>query len=215
MSASLASFDEGCEGPERYNEKIPDRRLRGMNLKFVKGVWAKRRREQHAQAQQAKRLEKELAVMREREARMLAASTPLDIAFAQAEKEEYFAAEFNESITRLRLAHIADIHCDDEARLKFLSKMDARYKAFEIKRHHVEQSPYTLAEFDSNCRSQPLVKARDKAIADVYVLCPHLSLPQIGRMFGGRDHTTILYVVQKLGVHRGGLTSKYQRKLKH
>jgi len=29
-------------------------------------------------------------------------------------------------------------------------------------------------------------------------LCPHMSLPAIGRMLGGRDHTTILHGVRKI-----------------
>lgn len=214
MSASLSVFED-FEAAERHNEGIPDTRLRGMNPNFVKAIWKKRRRQQQEMAHKLKLIEKETAATRERELKAaLLSKTPLDAAFLEATKEEYFAAEFNDAITRLRLAHIADIHKDDAARRNFLEKMEARYKAFEIKRHHIEHSAYTLAEFDGKGRAHDLVTVRDKAIADVYVLCPHLSLPQIGKMFGGRDHTSILYVVQKLGVHRGGLPSKYQRKAK-
>lgn len=31
-----------------------------------------------------------------------------------------------------------------------------------------------------------------------YLLCPHLSLPLLGKFFGGRDHTTILHSVRKI-----------------
>ncbi|MNR52727.1 Chromosomal replication initiator protein DnaA [compost metagenome] len=29
-------------------------------------------------------------------------------------------------------------------------------------------------------------------------LCPHMSLPHIGRLLGGRDHTTVLHGVRKI-----------------
>lgn len=44
-------------------------------------------------------------------------------------------------------------------------------------------------------------KARHEAMARVYTERPDLSLPQIGRLVGGRDHTTVLHAVKKMGVH--------------
>jgi chromosomal replication initiation ATPase DnaA len=41
-------------------------------------------------------------------------------------------------------------------------------------------------------------------MAEIYVQCPGMSLPEIGRMFGGRDHTTVIHAIKKLGVWRGG-----------
>jgi chromosomal replication initiation ATPase DnaA len=41
-------------------------------------------------------------------------------------------------------------------------------------------------------------------MAAAYQQRPDLSLPQLGKMFGGRDHTTILYAVRKAGAYRGG-----------
>jgi hypothetical protein len=43
-----------------------------------------------------------------------------------------------------------------------------------------------------------LVKARDHAIALIYTHCRYLSLPTIGRMLGGRHHTSILHTLRKL-----------------
>jgi hypothetical protein len=48
-----------------------------------------------------------------------------------------------------------------------------------------------------------IVAARHEAMAEVYVRCPGMSLPDIGRLFN-RDHTTILHAIRKLGVWRGG-----------
>jgi hypothetical protein len=46
------------------------------------------------------------------------------------------------------------------------------------------------------------VKARHEAMAEVYVQCVHLSLPQIAKLFQ-RDHTSLLHAIKKLGVWRG------------
>lgn len=51
-------------------------------------------------------------------------------------------------------------------------------------------------------RASAVVAIRHEAMALVYQKRPDLSLPQIGKFFGGRDHTTILHAVHKLGVHR-------------
>jgi hypothetical protein len=46
------------------------------------------------------------------------------------------------------------------------------------------------------------VKARHEAMAEVYVQCVHLSLPQMAKLFQ-RDHTSCLHAIKKLGVWRG------------
>lgn len=52
-------------------------------------------------------------------------------------------------------------------------------------------------------RAKQLVEARTEAIAMAYVARPDLSLPALGRLFGNRDHTTILHAVRRAGVYRG------------
>jgi chromosomal replication initiator protein len=52
-------------------------------------------------------------------------------------------------------------------------------------------------------RLKRVVDARHEAMAAVYVECPGLSLPDIGRLFN-RDHTTCLSAIKKAGVWRGG-----------
>ena len=52
-------------------------------------------------------------------------------------------------------------------------------------------------------RATRVVAARFAAIAESYVERPDLSMPALGRLFGGRDHTTILHAVRKAGVYRG------------
>lgn len=53
-------------------------------------------------------------------------------------------------------------------------------------------------------RDRAAVAARYEAMALAYQRRPDLSLSQIARYFGNRDHTTIIHAVQKMGVWRGG-----------
>ena len=56
---------------------------------------------------------------------------------------------------------------------------------------------YTPADLTGPSRRQPLVTARQIAM----YLCRELtdlSLPKVGALFGGRDHTTVLYAVEKV-----------------
>ena len=46
-------------------------------------------------------------------------------------------------------------------------------------------------------RSRPVAQARQLAYLLSAELCPHLTISVIARMFGHRDHTTILYGVKK------------------
>lgn len=173
-------------------ERVPDPRYRGMNPKFVNAVWQKRRQQKAQQslierqrAKDAPNRRQVLAATRERE-------------WEEAAKEESFRAEFLDAIAHLRIQFMVEKY----KVVSIASRMEARYRAAEILQHHVDRSPYTLQEFKSACRTRDLVKYRQAAMADIYVLCPHLSLPQIGKIFGGRDHTTVLHAIQKLGVHK-------------
>ena len=51
-------------------------------------------------------------------------------------------------------------------------------------------------------RTKPLLKPRRECMYEVATQRPDLSLPAIGRIFGGRDHTTILHSVRKVGKTR-------------
>jgi chromosomal replication initiator protein len=56
----------------------------------------------------------------------------------------------------------------------------------------------TVGEMRGARRTGTLITPRHVAMYLVSDTCPHLSLPAIGRFFGGRDHTTILYAVRKV-----------------
>ena len=49
----------------------------------------------------------------------------------------------------------------------------------------------------SNRRTRTIVKPRQVAMYLAKMLTPR-SLPEIGRRFGGRDHTTVLHAVRKI-----------------
>lgn len=60
----------------------------------------------------------------------------------------------------------------------------------------------SYAALMSKSRSRPIVTARDEAIAAVYALRDQddywsFSLPVIGRLFNGRDHTTIMAALRR------------------
>lgn len=134
-------------------ERVPDPRLRGMNPKFVKMVWEKRR-------QGRKRLI-------EQETAKETAGDPEPIIY-----DIYAATEpSNRSSAK-----------------KIIEETAARHGL----------KPDTLK---SNIRYREVVRVRQEAMARVYLERPDMSLSQIGRLFGGRDHTTVLHAIMKLGVH--------------
>ena len=79
------------------------------------------------------------------------------------------------------------------------------YRAGEPKRVRIEDIQRIVArhynvsksELLSNRRTRGIVKPRQVAMYLAKVLTPR-SLPEIGRRFGGRDHTTVLHAVRKI-----------------
>jgi chromosomal replication initiator protein len=60
-------------------------------------------------------------------------------------------------------------------------------------------------ELVSNRRTRVIVKPRQVAMYLAKMLTPR-SFPEIGRRFGGRDHTTVLHAVRKIEELIGGDT---------
>lgn len=50
-------------------------------------------------------------------------------------------------------------------------------------------------------RRHDLIEARHQLIGEVYLRFPNLSLPQLGTLFGNRDHTSIYSALRKIGVY--------------
>lgn len=76
---------------------------------------------------------------------------------------------------------------------------DTRIPAKEIIAHVAAQHGVPVAEIVGRRRSVPICAARHAAMKAVADRRPDLSLPQIGKYFGGRDHTTVLHAINKLG----------------
>lgn len=75
---------------------------------------------------------------------------------------------------------------------KYLSRVEA------IQRSTLTEFPnMTLMELRSQRRTKMVVKARQISMYLAKTLTEQ-SLPEIGRRFGGRDHTTVLHAVRKI-----------------
>lgn len=61
----------------------------------------------------------------------------------------------------------------------------------------------TIDEVKGPRRSRRIVLPRQIAMYEVYRQRPDMSYPAIGRMFGGRDHTTCLHAVRKMTAEFG------------
>lgn len=91
------------------------------------------------------------------------------------------------------------------------------YRTGEPKRVRIEDIQRVVArhynvsktELLSNRRTRTIVKPRQVAMYLAKVMTPR-SLPEIGRRFGGRDHTTVLHAVRKIEDLSGGDTTLAQ-----
>lgn len=54
-----------------------------------------------------------------------------------------------------------------------------------------------FSDFLSIRRTRKLSHIRFEAIYKAYVHCPHISLPGIGRILGGMDHTSCLHALRR------------------
>lgn len=61
-----------------------------------------------------------------------------------------------------------------------------------------ERHGLTFQQLISQVRVTRLARPRQIAMYVMREVCPHLSLPAIGRLLGGRDHTTILHGIQRI-----------------
>lgn len=181
------------------DDSSPNEIYRGMNPKFVRQVWEKRRKLAGSLPK------KRQSALREQQKLERAAKNKnwLDsnrLQFEQMCREESFQAQFLREIAELRLGAMFELYKNSPSDIKCMA---ARYRASEIIRIIAHQSELTVTEVLGSSRKFSIVRVRQQAMAYVYVLCPHLSLPQIGTQFG-RDHTTVLHAVRKLGVWRNG-----------
>lgn len=55
----------------------------------------------------------------------------------------------------------------------------------------------TVADLTGPSRQVRYAHPRQEAYFEIYVQCQHMSFPAIGRLMGGRDHTSVLSGVRK------------------
>lgn len=78
-----------------------------------------------------------------------------------------------------------------------LRATDRRITIDEIQRRVCEHFNIKVAEMHSARRARPLARPRQVAMYLAKQLTPR-SLPEIGRKFGGRDHTTVIHAVRRI-----------------
>jgi hypothetical protein len=61
---------------------------------------------------------------------------------------------------------------------------------------------FTYQDMVGPYRGRSVVAARQLLIWEIKQKFPHVSFPQLGRMFGGRDHTTCLWAVRQVETKR-------------
>lgn len=64
-----------------------------------------------------------------------------------------------------------------------------------------------VSDIKGDSHSRDMVAARDHAIGLVYTHCGPMSTPQLGRLFGGRDHSTMIHSLKKQGIPRASVSS--------
>lgn len=150
------------------------------------------------------------AIKRQREKEWLRLNPPSPSNVRESERDElqHLRRQVAELKFREEQRHWHDEFQANIMRLKLTSELfpeeftaEVKVTAKGIMQQVAAEYGYTMMQLIRKDRHRPLVKARMEAVKRIYQQCPHLSLPQIGRLFGGRDHTTILHYVKKAGVH--------------
>lgn len=81
-----------------------------------------------------------------------------------------------------------DAHVSD--RMLHLAKVSTPKRAYVFDR--IKSLGFTVDEIMARTRRTPIVRARQAIILEVKELWPETSMQELGRLFGGYDHTTVL-----------------------
>jgi len=123
---------------------------------------------------------------------------------------EYIASQLRESVRELegalnRLSAHLSLYDEkvtfeqavDILRPLLRERASAPLTAREIMERAAPRYGFTVGQLCGVERHKPLVLARQKAMYAIRELTKH-SYPDIGNMFGGRDHTTVIHAVRKI-----------------
>lgn len=78
-------------------------------------------------------------------------------------------------------------------------KLEGRVEVKEIIAHVAALHAMTPADLTGKSRVKAVMEARVEAVLAIQELRPDLSSVQVGKAFGGRDHTSILHIWWKYG----------------
>lgn len=167
----------------------------GFNPQFLAKV---RERQKERERQELAKEREEIAAIRQaREMKIVDAKTRKLLLAVKAAQAKHDAREQSRLIR------------NGEARLRdLIAEMTTRNNAFVVGSRQTMKA--TFAKFCEEMkvhpeairgpgRSREIVKLRHMAMAEIRLACPHVSLPEIARFFH-RDHTTVLYALQKQGI---------------
>jgi len=104
---------------------------------------------------------------------------------------------FNQLLFRQSFEQITIERIDDILGHIYRSGEPKRVRIEDIQRIVARHYNVSKTELLSNRRTRTIVKPRQVAMYLSKVMTPR-SLPEIGRRFGGRDHTTVLHAVRKI-----------------
>lgn len=175
----------------------------GYNPAFLAKVREKRAQEQK-EAKARKLAEK---VRREQEA-SVARPVEMPLRYTQEKLAEIKRNEASKA-QAIAVERVKEIKSDIYAEIRF-NKMIAeismrvngqnKIRVEDIIPIVAEKHRVTVADIKGACRSRKVIAARFEAIAEARRLRPDLSLTQLGRLFGKRDHTTIRHALVKMGM---------------
>lgn len=92
----------------------------------------------------------------------------------------------------------ADIHFDAHVIDYRIWQVDQASPKRAYVRRRAAELGFSLDQIASAKRTRDVVAARQLLMWEVRTIWPEASYPEIGRMFGGRDHTTILHAFNKI-----------------
>lgn len=75
---------------------------------------------------------------------------------------------------------------------------DSELNPSDIKKAVASYYKIKVSEMESSKRARNIAYPRQIAIYMIRELCPNYSFPKLGEIFGGRDHTSILYSYEKI-----------------
>lgn len=96
-------------------------------------------------------------------------------------------------------AHVTDYQL-------YIAKFASPKRAFLIER--AAARGFTISQIIETSRIHKVVIARQDVMLEVAEAFPHMTLNEIGRLFGGYDHSTVRSGLERAALRRAGLISK-------